>query len=126
MGDFNARHPHWGDKASNEYGSQLFDNLDFSMFSIISSGGPTFLSTNGQSCIDFAIASNNLLKKKIGCTTDAYANLFSGAPYRRHLPVILDLYSYQQHHVTIKKKIDYQVFHVKCRQLKLTWHANGA
>ena len=21
MGDFNARHPHWGDKASNEYGS---------------------------------------------------------------------------------------------------------
>ena len=42
MGDFNARHLHWGDKASNKYGSQLFDNLDFSTFSIISSGGPTF------------------------------------------------------------------------------------
>ena len=93
---------------------------------MISSGGPTFLSTNGQSCIDFAIASNNLLKKKIGCTTDAYANLFSGAPYRGHLPVILDLYSYQQHHVTIKNKLTYQVFHGKSGQLKLTWYTNGA
>ena len=107
VGDFNARHSHWGDKCSNEYGDILFDELDFSLFSVISSSEPTFVSSNGNSYIDFALVSNSLLKRKIQSKTDPFVNLFSGAPFRGHVPVILD-YELKPKIVksVVKEKID--------------------
>ena len=87
-GDFNARHTAWGDQLNNAYGRALLDQLDASKFSIYTSSTPTFLSSNGSSCIDLTIVSHDLIDKIVSCDTDNYTELYSGAPFRGHLPLI--------------------------------------
>ena len=60
-GDLNTRHIAWGDSISNTYGRRLVELLDRTKFSILSANSPTFLSTNGCSCIDLMIVTNNLV-----------------------------------------------------------------
>ena len=87
-GDFNARNTAWGDKVDNEYGKHLIEKLDYTKFSICTSKTPTFLSANGSSVIDLMIVSNNLAECTNTCETDAYVELYSGAPQRGHVPLI--------------------------------------
>ena len=88
VGDFNARHILWGDSITNQYGRNLRENIDATKFSIITAETPTFLSSNGSSCIDLVIISNNLMEKAEVPVTDIEAELFSGAPARGHVPLI--------------------------------------
>ena len=87
-GDFNARHVAWGDHTSNPYGKQLIEKLDMNKFAISTSASPTFLSTNGSSYIDLTIMTTNLVEKVISCETDTNIELYSGAPFRGHVPLL--------------------------------------
>ena len=91
IGDLNARHPLWGDSTSNEYGLKLFDELDHPKFAIRSADSPSFLCSNGSSCIDLVIVSNNLVNKINSVVTDPEVELFTGAPLRGHVPVIVSI-----------------------------------
>ena len=90
-GDLNARHIAWGDKVSDEYGRSLIELLDNNCFGIHAANSPTFLCTNGSSCIDLVIASNDLMDNIESCTTDNDIELYSGAPFRGHLPLITNI-----------------------------------
>lgn len=90
-GDLNARHQLWGDSTANDYGRRLTEQLDQTKYSIMTSETPTFLSTNGFSYIDLVIVSNNLVDKIINITTDNEVELFSGAPFRGHVPLIITI-----------------------------------
>ena len=107
-GDFNARHPLWGDEVSNSYGTQLTNLLDNSKFSIITPNTPTFLCENGSSVIDLVIVSNNLANKVETCVTDNEVELFSGAPLRGHVPVITEIVGNRtiSNQVTVTEKLD--------------------
>ena len=91
LGDMNARHPSWGDSISNEYGNKLFQDLDSNQFTIMTSDAPSFLCTNGSSFIDLIIISNNIVSLINKIEADNEVELFSGAPFRGHIPVILTL-----------------------------------
>ena len=91
FGDFNARHTLWGDEVCNTYGKQLFEMLNHSNFSIVNSKTPTFLCENGGSHIDLMITSKNLVNKVEACFTDDDIELFSGAPIRGHVPLIIQI-----------------------------------
>ena len=91
IGDLNARHENWGDTTSNQYGISLIDELDPLEFSVVSPSQPTFLAQNGSSVIDLGIVSNNLVGKVTLPTTDNLVNLYSGAPLRGHVPVLLSI-----------------------------------
>ena len=91
MGDFNARHLSWGDKVINYYGRGLAESLDSTQYSICTSQSPTFLCSNGSSYIDLAIISNNLVESVNSCVTDDGVELFSGAPTRGHVPLLMEL-----------------------------------
>ena len=91
MGDMNARHEFWGDNTNNKYGLNLVKKLDFSEYSIISTKTPTFLTDTGSSVIDLIIVSNSLTDKIEIPKTDEEVELFSGAPFRGHLPIITNL-----------------------------------
>ena len=87
-GDFNARHVMWGDHRNNDYGNKLIDKLDMNKFAIVTSDSPTFLCKNGSSYIDLTIMTTNLLEHLESCDTDESVELFSGAPFRGHVPLI--------------------------------------
>ena len=87
-GDFNARHIAWGDHFTNDYGTNLFDKIDKTKFSILTSSTPTFLSKNGSSYIDLMIVTTNMVDKVQFCKTDTEVQLFSGAPNMGHVPLI--------------------------------------
>ena len=87
-GDFNARHASWGDTTSNAYGKKLVELLDSTKYSICHANSPTFLSTNGSSCIDLMIITNNLVENVEYIRTDTEVELHSGAPFRGLLPLI--------------------------------------
>ena len=87
-GDFNARHVSWGDSTNNLYGNKLIEKLDTSKFSVITSSTPTFLAANGSSFIDLTIMTNELVEKVETCKTDINIELYSGAPFRGHVPLI--------------------------------------
>ena len=91
IGDMNARHPMWGDSTSNEYGRKLFENLDSSQFSIRTAETPSFICANGSSYIDLVIVSNNIINKINTIHTDSEVELFSGAPQRGHVPIIVSI-----------------------------------
>ena len=76
FGDYNARNRLWGNQIDNQYGEELADKLDFREYSIISSKDPTFLSSNGNSNIDFLICSNNLEPMFSNLLTDPVVELF--------------------------------------------------
>ena len=92
-GDFNARHVLWHDEVNNDYGHKLVDQLDHTDFSIVSASSPTFMCENGSSNIDLMIVSNNITSKVQSCVTDEQIELFSGAPMRGHVPLILEVKS---------------------------------
>ena len=107
LGDFNARHTLWGDSTSNKYGKELVEQLDFTQFSLLSSDGPTFLSSNGQSYIDFAINSLSNEQNFSDLVTDPEVELFAGAPIRGHVPVHCTYTSVcSQKNVPPKEKLD--------------------
>ena len=90
-GDLNARHVSWGDNKNDSYGNKLATSLDRTKFSIVTPNSPTFLSKDGCSVIDLSIVTNNLVDKVVNCITDEDVELFSGAPFRGHVPVIITL-----------------------------------
>ena len=91
IGDMNARHEYWGDHTNNKYGKSLVAKLDFSEYSIISTKTPTFLTETGSSVIDLLIVSNNLTDQIETPKTDEVVELYSGAPFRGHLPIITNI-----------------------------------
>ena len=105
-GDFNARHTMWGDTVCNEYGKLLVDKLDHNKFSIITSTTPTFLCENGFSFIDLMIVSKNLVTKVESCFTDEDVELFSGAPLRGHVPLIMKIRKNNRTDTIVTEKLD--------------------
>ena len=93
IGDLNSRHEYWGDSLNNKYGQDLIRKLDFSQYSILAPQTPTFITETGSSVIDLLIVSNNLVEKVERPKTDAEVELYSGAPFRGHLPVITNIIS---------------------------------
>ena len=91
LGDFNARHPLWGDHLITDKGKQLFEQLDFTQFKIITSSSPTFLCADGSSHIDLMIVSNNIADQVGPCSTDNIIELSSGAPLRGHVPLLTSI-----------------------------------
>ena len=90
FGDLNARHTYWGDKSCNLLGEELVQIADH--FSILNDGEPTFLAANGYSVIDLCICYGPLFDRCIhSLSTDEFAELFTGAPQRGHVPVIMRL-----------------------------------
>ena len=92
-GDMNARHQFWGDSTDNEYGRKLLEKVDQSQFTIMTAQIPSFLCTNGSSYIDLVIVSNSLVNSIRTIETDTEVELFSGAPFRGHVPVLVSLCS---------------------------------
>ena len=91
MGDLNARHQLWGDSTSNSYGRALVEMIDYAQFTIMNAETPTFLSSNGSSFIDLIIITNELVNKVNSVVTDPEVELFSGAPFRGHVPIIVSI-----------------------------------
>ena len=90
FGDLNARHTYWGDKSCNLLGEELVQIADH--FSILNDGEPTFLAANSYSVIDLCICYGPLFDRcKHSLSTDEFAELFTGAPQRGHVPVIMRL-----------------------------------
>ena len=90
FGDLNARHTYWGDKSCNLLGEELVQIADH--FSILNYGEPTFLATNGYSVLDLCICYGPLFDRcKHSLSTDEFAEMFTGAPQRGHVPVIMRL-----------------------------------
>ena len=90
FGDLNARHTYWGDKSCNLLGEELVQIADH--FSILNDGESTFLAANGYSVIDLCICYGPPFDRcKYSLSTDEFAELFTGAPQRGHVPVIMRL-----------------------------------
>ena len=107
IGDFNARHTSWGDTINNEYGKQLFETLDNTVFTICTANSPTFLCQNGSSLIDLMIVSNSITTELQPCYTDELVELYSGAPLRGHLPLLTSLTKgNRQSDTHIEEKLD--------------------
>lgn len=106
MGDFNARHSIWNDTTINKYGKHLEDHLDWSKFCIQAPSSATFLAKNGCSNIDFFITSVNVDRLIRHTSTDPFVNLYSGAPTRGHVPVIMDISANPHTRVVPTKKFD--------------------
>ena len=93
LGDWNSRHPFWGDKVDNKYGKILSDYCADHQFSIISPHYPTFVSAqnNGSSVIDFCITQQSCSDLISNARVIEDTEFFSGAPQQGHWPVIFDL-----------------------------------
>ena len=89
LGDCNARHCLWGDSICNPYGHLLVESLS-AEDNILKNGEKTFLSSNGSSVIDLCIVSGRIATQ-VGfeLTTDPNVELFTGAPQRGHIPLIV-------------------------------------
>ena len=107
-GDFNARHQSWGDSINGFYGKRLTELLDYTEFSICTPDSPTFLgANNANSYIDLFIVSTNLVESVNSCKTDNEVELYSGAPKRGHVPVIMEMsVSTSPSKIEIKKTLD--------------------
>ena len=90
-GDFNARHPAWGDSKTTVNGKLLFEQLNHAEFKICTSRTPTFLCVDGSSHIDLMIVSANIVDKMNTFYTDDMVELGSGAPDRGHVPLITSI-----------------------------------
>ena len=87
----------------------LLAHLQFSPAtdSIITSKTPTFLCENGSSFIDLMIISKNLVSKVETCYTDSEVELFSGAPLRGHVPLIMKLNKAKTSKPRVTEKMNY-------------------
>ena len=104
MGDFNARHFIWNDTIVNSYGKYIEEHLDWSKFCVQSSSSSTFLASNGSSHVDFFITSTNLDQYLDQPTADHFVNLYSGAPLRGHVPVLMSIQSTPVTHRSVKEQ----------------------
>ena len=87
--DYKARHCLRGHSVCNPNGYRGLENLS-AEDNILNNGEATFLSTNGSSLIDLCIASRrNATQVGFELTTDPYIELFTGAPQRGHIPLIM-------------------------------------
>ena len=59
LGDFNARHPMWGDIMSNSRGDMIFSLIEEQELAVMNSGAPTHfhIQTGTLSCIDLSVCS---------------------------------------------------------------------
>ena len=93
FGDWNSRHPLWGDKLVNKYGKLLADNCAENSLSIINPHQSTFVSANkkGSSIIDFCITEQK--SSDLVCNDRVIEDIefFSEAPEQGHWPVLLDI-----------------------------------
>lgn len=105
-GDFNARHTLWGDSVNNEYGKQIVEELDNTIFTVHTAKTPTFLCENGSSHIDLVIASNNVTDIIQPCYTDEVSELYSGAPIRGHVPLITKLSEINRSETKVEEKLN--------------------
>ena len=88
VGDLNARHQAWNDKSSNRAGEKLLDFISSEQLHVVSClKQDTFLCDGGGSHIDLTIVSSSLVAKVENQTADSEVELFTGAPYRGHIPV---------------------------------------
>ena len=89
LGDCNARHCLWGDSVCNPNGYLLLENLS-PRENILNNGEATFLSTNDSSVIDLCIVSGrNATQGVFELTTDPNIEIFTGAPERGHIHLIV-------------------------------------
>ena len=88
-GDLNSRHTLFGDKVTDVYGKKLIEDLNHCSYSILYPRSPSFIAVDGaSSVIDLFVVSNNI-ESKLSCPeTDVEVELFPGAPFRGHVPVI--------------------------------------
>ena len=89
LGDCNARHCLWGDSICNPNGFLIVESLS-AEDNILNTGEKNFLSSNGSSVIDLCIVSGRIATQ-VGfeLTTDPNVELFTGAPQRGHIPLIV-------------------------------------
>ena len=89
LGDCNARHCLWGDSICNPNGYLLLESLS-AEHNILNNGEKTFMSSNGSSVIDLCIVSGRITTQ-VGfeLTTDPNVELFTGAPPRGHILLIV-------------------------------------
>ena len=106
LGDFNARHPTWGDK-SNSQGETLSNFLEEQHLFTLNYGEPTFTSIgDGRSTIDLIICNENLKKQSMGLCIDEFTEMFTGAPNRGHYPVIASFDLKTEDRIKITKNLD--------------------
>ena len=89
LGDCNARHCLWGDSICNPIGYLVLESLS-AEDNILNNGEKTFLSSNGSSVIDLSIVIGRIATQ-VGfeVTTDPNVELFTGAPQRGHIFLIM-------------------------------------
>ena len=89
LGDCNAGHCSWGDSICNPNGYLLLESLS-AEDNILKNGEATFMSSNGSSVIDLCIVSGRICTQ-VGfeLTTDPNIELFTGAPQRGHIALIV-------------------------------------
>ena len=89
FGDLNAHHQNWGDSKSNRSGEKLVKIVY--TYSLLNTGEPTFISINGSSIFDLCLIYGPFVcQYEHNATTDEYVELFTGAPNRGHLPVLVE------------------------------------
>ena len=85
MGDFNARHPNWGDTKENSHGKILNEFIGDTEFDLWSKyDGNSFQCSGGGSRIDLVMTNLNATYEQ---KLDNETELFTGAPLRGHVPV---------------------------------------
>ena len=88
MGDFNARHPQWGDRKINPIGRKLAEFVTVENLIVLNDGQYTFTSTEeGGSVIDLCIVTTGIAHMNPTIHIDYDTELLSGAPNRGHYPV---------------------------------------
>ena len=88
MGDFNARHPQWGDRKINPIGRKLAEFVTVEHLIVLNDGQYTFTSTEeGGSVIDLCIVTTGIAHMNPTIHIDYDTELLSGAPNRGHYPV---------------------------------------
>ena len=92
LGDFNARHPNWGDTVSNNRGLLLSKYAEeHDDISLHSPGRNTFLVPNGGSVIDLCLSYGQITTQLSDQWTEDCYSLFTGAPTRGHIPVFQNI-----------------------------------
>ena len=88
LGDFNSRSTEWGDSSRNKHGEILEEYITNNNLSVASPNAKTFVCSNGGSIIDFALLNSSTANIHISSNADEDIELFTGAPFRGHIPVI--------------------------------------
>ena len=93
FGDWNSRHPLWGDKLENKHGKLLADYCADKSLSIISPHQPTFdsASKEGSSITDFCITEQKCSDLVCSARVIEDIEFFSGAPEQGHWPVLFHI-----------------------------------